>query len=138
MGYNDIDYAIVVAGGTGVRPGKQAVQFISEQFGIKIPIATYWKHFAKIDSNPWPELKSITERKMQMHLQRLAYFYSLRKKMNDAIEELQEEPERQTRAILRAAKLETYIAQLESLSRIFYEDAQKEQANKPKELQLSS
>lgn len=135
MPYNETEYAIVVASGMGITQGENAIKYIKENFGLEIPRSTYWRYYGKLQAQPFKELEYLTVNKVILHLQRIAYFYHLRTKINKALDE-EDKPEAITRMALRAAELEKYIAQLESMSRAYFEKAVKDGQTIPQELAL--
>lgn len=135
MTYNEREYAICVASGMGLT-GTKAITWIKDTFDIKMGESTYWRDYANLQATPFKELERISVNKIILHLQRISYFYHLRTKINKSIDELDDKPEAQTRAIIRAAELEKYIAQLESMSRTYFDKATKEGIIKQQELAL--
>jgi len=119
MTYTDREYAIVVANALQLK-GKHATKYIAEEFDIKIPIATYWRAYSKLQKSIPEELKEESESKIMKHVERLNLFRNWRIKLNRAIQQ-EQKPEALSRMIIRAAELEKYIAQLESMSVSYYE-----------------
>lgn len=132
MTYNDLEYAIVVARGMGLRDGIHALQYIKDNFNIEPSLSTYWRALLRVDQSTFKELEYITENKVQKHIQRIKYFERLKFIGLAALEE-QEDPAKKMRQIIQLAELEKYIAQLESMTAKYFEKALNEANKKPKD-----
>ena len=131
MTYNDTEYAILTALGFGLK-GKPAIEFIKEHFQLDIPIATYWRHLGKLEATFPIELEHQMKTVIQKHIARLHMFYNNRTILLKALED-EETPYKKAKIAMDLAKHEVYIAQLEGLSRKYFEMQSKEILDKARE-----